>query len=269
MHLSAGGELNEFPVDAASPEIHVLPGQPIVGSVALQAENRNCGGALVPVELAWDWGDRESSWGQVTGHVPCGEQVLSAEIDLMAPSAAGTYHLVFGALAQLPGGWISSLSSWSCGTQTWSEGADLADASSEALARSADKGWTFLHGWECDHYTYWPTGLASVRVIVDTPTVGVEPALEAPGWGLVCASPYEISSPITFAVPVEAAVRVELFDIAGRRVRTLLADRVQPGTRAISWDGKREDGTLARSGLFFARIEADQTSVVRRMLLVR
>lgn len=51
-----------------------------------------------------------------------------------------------------------------------------------------------------------------------------------------------------------SASRLEVFDLAGRRVR-MLADRDLPaGATVIAWDGREENGSLARRGVYFARL---------------
>lgn len=166
LKLISGGSLNGQTISASAREVVVAPGDPIAGSIALHAENGNCGGAVVPVEMAWSWGDHASSWSTVTSHVACGGADLVAPINLTAPTIPGTYQLVFGELAQQNGGWIASMSSWNCGPQIWDDGNDLVNTSQADLDRAQDKGWTFLRGWECDHYSYWPTGLAAIKVTV-------------------------------------------------------------------------------------------------------
>lgn len=53
-----------------------------------------------------------------------------------------------------------------------------------------------------------------------------------------------------------AAVRIDIFDLAGRRVRGL-ADRTLPaGATVIPWDGREHGGARARPGIYFARLAA-------------
>jgi hypothetical protein len=64
-----------------------------------------------------------------------------------------------------------------------------------------------------------------------------------------------------------AAVRLELFDLAGRRVRSL-ADRTLPaGPTVIAWDGREESGARARPGVYFARLATAAGDRTARVLL--
>jgi hypothetical protein len=60
---------------------------------------------------------------------------------------------------------------------------------------------------------------------------------------------------------------VELFDVAGRRVRTLLAESAQAGTRAMVWEGRDERGLEVPSGVYF--YAARQGATVRSGKFVR
>jgi len=63
-----------------------------------------------------------------------------------------------------------------------------------------------------------------------------------------------------------ATVRLELFDLVGRRVRTL-ADRELPaGATIVSWDGREESGAPARRGVYFARLTTRESRHTVRLL---
>ncbi len=67
------------------------------------------------------------------------------------------------------------------------------------------------------------------------------------------------------------AVRLEVFDVLGRRVRTLV-ETVQPvGPHAVRWDGRDEASRVVPPGLYFYRLAsgADGHAVTRQMLIVR
>jgi len=65
----------------------------------------------------------------------------------------------------------------------------------------------------------------------------------------------------------EAPARLEVFDLAGRRVRTL-AERVMPrGATLVPWDGREESGAAARRGVYFARLTTPDFQRTVRLLL--
>ena len=51
-----------------------------------------------------------------------------------------------------------------------------------------------------------------------------------------------------------APARLEVFDLAGRRVRTLTDGMLPSGATVVPWDGRDDDGAPARRGVYFARL---------------
>lgn len=82
-------------------------------------------------------------------------------------------------------------------------------------------------------------------------------------------NPSSGATTLRFSLPAAAAVRVEVLDLAGRRVR-LLADRsFEPGAHELIWDGAHEGGQTSGAGLYWARIQAGGSTAVRRIVRVR
>ncbi|MDH3457653.1 MAG: right-handed parallel beta-helix repeat-containing protein [Gemmatimonadota bacterium] len=85
-------------------------------------------------------------------------------------------------------------------------------------------------------------------------------------------NPFNPVTSIRYDVPVDAsgvAVRLVIYDVAGRRVRTLVDSRVGPGQYQAQWDGTDDAGTRVSSGVYFYRIEAGSFGATRKMLLLK
>lgn len=75
---------------------------------------------------------------------------------------------------------------------------------------------------------------------------------------------------ISFAVPGAArAVTLRVFDLAGRRVATLLRDELAAGVRTVEWSGRDDAGRDAAAGVYFYRLEAGETVLSRKVVLLR
>ncbi len=76
---------------------------------------------------------------------------------------------------------------------------------------------------------------------------------------------------VTIRVDVRSTMRLSLdvIDIAGRHVKSILSGDVTPGLHSFGWDGKGDDGTLSPSGLYFVRCTSQNGSLVTRVQLVR
>ncbi|HEY2954035.1 MAG TPA: galactose oxidase-like domain-containing protein [Candidatus Eisenbacteria bacterium] len=81
-------------------------------------------------------------------------------------------------------------------------------------------------------------------------------------------NPFNARTTIRFELPVAAMVRMEVFDIQGRRLQ-VLADRFYaPGYHSVEWDKRTQAGGYARPGLYFYRIQAGTFRARRRMILL-
>ncbi len=76
------------------------------------------------------------------------------------------------------------------------------------------------------------------------------------------------SAALRLSLAREGAVKVAVYDLAGRRVRTLL-DSVQPaGTRVLTWDGRSDTGVRLAAGVYVVRMEAGGVTQSRRLQFV-
>jgi len=78
-------------------------------------------------------------------------------------------------------------------------------------------------------------------------------------------------APIAFQVRLPARGRAELaiFDIAGRRVRTLLDEEVPSGEKIVRWDGRSGLGETSGTGVYFARLSWVRGQRVAKLVLLR
>jgi hypothetical protein len=78
---------------------------------------------------------------------------------------------------------------------------------------------------------------------------------------------------ILFAVPEPAAgtpsATLAVYDVLGRRVRTLVDGGVIAGEQAVTWDGSTDAGGSAPSGVYVARLESGGDERTIRILFVR
>ena len=82
-------------------------------------------------------------------------------------------------------------------------------------------------------------------------------------------NPFNPETTIQFDLPGADDVRLEIFDVAGRRQRELLAGRMEGGRHSVAWDGREESGRRVGSGVYFYRLRAGGEVEVRRMMLLK
>jgi len=81
-------------------------------------------------------------------------------------------------------------------------------------------------------------------------------------------NPFSHSTTIELQMGSRADVKVEVFDVAGVRVR-VINDYDASGSRRLTFDGRDESGRNLPTGLYFARVTALGTTQTVKMVLLR
>ena len=84
----------------------------------------------------------------------------------------------------------------------------------------------------------------------------------------VAPNPSHGAMRVAFALPVEARVRLQIMDLQGRLVSSLVDGSLPAGRHSLMWDGSTPGGP-ARSGMYFVRFEANGKRFVRSVMLTR
>ncbi|HHS50816.1 MAG TPA: T9SS type A sorting domain-containing protein [candidate division Zixibacteria bacterium] len=82
-------------------------------------------------------------------------------------------------------------------------------------------------------------------------------------------NPFNPATSIAFDLPADSDVRLEVFDLLGRHVRTLENDKLSAGRYSVVWDGRDSGGREVPTGIYLYRIEAGEFRTSRRMLLLK
>ncbi|HEY6906247.1 MAG TPA: T9SS type A sorting domain-containing protein [Ignavibacteriaceae bacterium] len=92
------------------------------------------------------------------------------------------------------------------------------------------------------------------------------------GFGLVSnyPNPFNPTTTIEFALTERATVKVEVFDILGSKVATLINNQeLNAGQQRLIWNGKNDNGIQMVSGAYIYRISSDNFSVSKKMMLLK
>jgi len=83
-------------------------------------------------------------------------------------------------------------------------------------------------------------------------------------------NPFNPSTVISFYLPEECAVRLEVFETSGRLVARLVAgERLPAGPHHMEWNGRDSGGAAMSSGVYFYRLTAGRETLSRKMVLLR
>jgi hypothetical protein len=82
-------------------------------------------------------------------------------------------------------------------------------------------------------------------------------------------NPFAASTTLRIGLPTASRVEIQLFDVAGRQVRSDRTSTLAAGWREVTFDAHDGDGRVLPSGVYFYRITAAGTTITRKMVIAR
>ena len=141
-----GGMLSDQSLSSSVSTVFVEPGEPIIGTVSLLANNAHSRpSVVVPFGYTWTWGERESAIVTVQNDIVPGATNFNVPINLTAPSTTGTYYIIFGLRGEFTMRQVLSATNWTVGSGTWHDGNDYHDLTDNDLLLSKTLG--YVPGW--------------------------------------------------------------------------------------------------------------------------
>jgi hypothetical protein len=118
-------------------------------------------------------------------------------------------------------------------------------------------------GWNVDDVVF--TGISTITTTETAerhlpPVVALHPAVP---------NPCNPSATLRFDLPARSFADLSIFDVQGKRVRTLVHGELEPGTYRPVWDGGDRAGLPAASGVYFSRLATPDGVQTRKLVLLR
>jgi hypothetical protein len=82
-------------------------------------------------------------------------------------------------------------------------------------------------------------------------------------------NPFNPSTMITYSLPQAGIVKLAVYDVLGREVRTLVNGAMSAGQQETEWDGKNSNGQTVGSGMYLYRLKAGNFTATKKMTLLR
>jgi histidinol-phosphate aminotransferase len=82
-------------------------------------------------------------------------------------------------------------------------------------------------------------------------------------------NPFNSSTRIGYSMASPGKVLIQIFNIRGQLVKTVVDGFKRPGTYAFEWDGRNRSGDYVASGSYFYRMTAGEFNQTRRMILIK
>jgi hypothetical protein len=82
-------------------------------------------------------------------------------------------------------------------------------------------------------------------------------------------NPFNPETWLQFEVGAKTEVKLIIYDLLGRRVRSLVQRPYNPGRHIVNWDGRNDFGSLVSTGVYIYRFRAGDFLDHKKMILIR
>ncbi|MCF6270392.1 MAG: T9SS type A sorting domain-containing protein [Melioribacteraceae bacterium] len=82
-------------------------------------------------------------------------------------------------------------------------------------------------------------------------------------------NPFNPETIISFQIPEIANVKIEVFNLLGEKLNTLLNRELNGGFHSVTWNGRNSEGLLTSSGIYFYRITTQNFTDTKKMIYLR
>lgn len=82
-------------------------------------------------------------------------------------------------------------------------------------------------------------------------------------------NPFNPTTTISFSIPTSQKVSLEIINVRGQIVKTLLDQQMSAGTHAIEWDATNESGSKVASGIYLYKLTTANDVAVKKMTLMK
>ncbi|MCK9556885.1 MAG: C25 family cysteine peptidase [Candidatus Cloacimonetes bacterium] len=82
-------------------------------------------------------------------------------------------------------------------------------------------------------------------------------------------NPFNPNTSISFSLKDREYVSIEIYNVLGQRVKTLVASVMNPGSHTVAWNGKDNNNRNVSSGVYFYKMKAGKYSHTKKMILMK
>lgn len=82
-------------------------------------------------------------------------------------------------------------------------------------------------------------------------------------------NPFNPQTRIDYDLPNATHVKMDIYNVLGQQVRTLVNEFQEAGYKSVIWDGRDNSGGTVASGIYFYRMDAGDFSETRKMMMLK
>ncbi|MBI9031046.1 T9SS type A sorting domain-containing protein, partial [bacterium] len=82
-------------------------------------------------------------------------------------------------------------------------------------------------------------------------------------------NPFNPETTISYDISKSGHVTVEIYNIKGQKVKSLLQENQEAGQHSVIWKGDNNEGKRVSSGSYFYRVKSGDEEIVNKMMLMK
>jgi Zn-dependent M28 family amino/carboxypeptidase len=125
-----------------------------------------------------------------------------------------------------------------------------------------------LAQWFLKKFTKIALATVAELAIPDTTTSGVTASAVSAATIRAYPNPFSSATTLSFVLAADGKVSIDIFDVEGRRLRTLAGGRLSAGRNDLVWDGEDASGARVSAGIYFARVRSGDDQVATKVVLL-
>ena len=82
-------------------------------------------------------------------------------------------------------------------------------------------------------------------------------------------NPFNPETKIEFSLSEGGNTSLEIYNVKGQKVKTLVNDKLDPGKHFVIWNGKDDNNRSVSSGIYFYKMKAAKFTSTKKMILMK
>jgi len=82
-------------------------------------------------------------------------------------------------------------------------------------------------------------------------------------------NPFNPSTQIRYDLPLDEYVTIIIYDVMGRKIKSLINTNQEAGYRSITWDATNDLGQPVSAGMYIYTIQAGEFMQTKKMVLLK
>jgi len=82
-------------------------------------------------------------------------------------------------------------------------------------------------------------------------------------------NPFSATTVISYSLPVADFVKLEIYNLSGQRIRTLVSENQSTGIHHVNWNGRNDFGEEVPSGIYLCIVTAGNFKATKKMIILK